>query len=225
MERIRGKQSSASDAAALAAVASGYRAVLVDIGTGDGRYVRRAARRQPTWLAIGVDACRENLRAISRCAPPNALFVVANALALPGDLRGLATRLTINFPWGSLLTGLLRGDPALLGGLAALARPGAIVEIRVNRGALVGAGTPLEGGVTGIRRALSLSGFAVRTSSALDAGALHALPTTWAKRLAFGRDPSGWYLCATYRPARAERNGHVVGMGEERFRCPGVTDL
>jgi 16S rRNA (adenine(1408)-N(1))-methyltransferase len=199
MEWIQGKSSRALDPTTLAALVDRYRGVLVDIGTGDGRYVRHIALAHPTWLAIGVDACRENLRAVSRCAPPNALFIVANALALPGALHGLAARIAINFPWGSLLAGLLTGDPALLSGLAALARPGATLEFRLNQGALAEAAATLEGGVARIRRALCMCGFAIRGSSPLDADASRAFPTTWAKRLAFGRDPCGWYLSATYR--------------------------
>ena len=78
------------DAATLAARIAGYRDILVDIGTGDGRYVRHIARECPASFAIGIDACRENLRGASRNAPGNALFVIANALSLPRELHGLA---------------------------------------------------------------------------------------------------------------------------------------
>ncbi len=197
MKSIRGKQAWCIDAVTLAARIARYRAVLMDIGTGDGRYVRHVAQRQPTWFAIGIDACRENLRAASRDAPPNALFIIANALALPGELRGVATRITINFPWGSLLRGLLGGDPALLGGLAALARPGATLEIRLNGGALAEAEYALDAGMTRIQQAIRAWGFALQQSVPIDADALRVYPTTWAKRLAYGRDPRAWYLAAS----------------------------
>jgi 16S rRNA (adenine(1408)-N(1))-methyltransferase len=207
MESIRGKQACHIGAVMLAARLAGYREVLVDIGTGDGRYVRHVAQRQPTWFAIGIDACRENLRAVSRRSSANALFLIANALALPDDLRGVATRITINFPWGSLLRGLLDGDPALFTGLATLARPGATLEIRLNGGALVEAGYALDAGVTRIQRAIRASGFSLRQSAVLDADALRIYPTTWAKRLAYGRDPRAWYLSATRRATCAGQKG------------------
>src|SRR5690349_24412306 len=111
-----------------------YSEVLIDIGAGDGRYVQHAARASQTQLAIGVDTCRENLRAASREAPDNALYIIADGRALPTELHGTATRVVINFPWGSLLAGLLDGDAGLLAGLTAILRPGAALELRLNAG-------------------------------------------------------------------------------------------
>ena len=128
MEIIQGKSALLIDACALADRLAGYRHTLIDIGTGDGRFVRHTAETQPGMFAIGVDACRENLRNTSRRAPRNALFAIANAQTLPRELYGLATHMTINFPWGSLLNGLLMGNTALLGGLSTIAPPGARIE-------------------------------------------------------------------------------------------------
>ena len=207
LECIRGNDSSYLDAADLAALARGYAEVLLDLGTGDGRYARALARAHPDWLAIGLDACREGLCDRSRKVPPggNALFVIANALALPPALAGLATRVAVNFPWGSLLRGLLNGDPALLDGLHAVARPGAILECRLNGGALAEAGWALDDGAARVRRALREAGFvsAPTGPTHLDARALRACPTTWAKRLAFGRDPRAIAL----RAVRAGAHG------------------
>ena len=88
MECIRGKTSAEIDVDRLAAGVAGYENVLLDVGTGDGRYVLHVARTSPTWFAVGVDACRDNLRRTSRKAPPNALYVIANALALPNASTG-----------------------------------------------------------------------------------------------------------------------------------------
>ena len=45
---------------------------LLDLGAGDGRFVAQMARAYPDSLAIGIDACRENLIEQSRRAPENA---------------------------------------------------------------------------------------------------------------------------------------------------------
>jgi hypothetical protein len=209
MESIWGKQSCVIDAATLAMRIAGYRDILIDIGTGDGQYVRHVAREYPTSFAIGIDACRENLRRTSQRAPCNALYIIANALTLPRELSGLATRITVNFPWGSLLAALLGDDGALRDGLIALARPGATLEIRLNRGALAEAGYPYAAAVTRIQQVVHTWGFDVRRSNALGADALRECPTTWAKRLAYGRDPCGWYLSATRR-ALCAPNGRTV---------------
>jgi 16S rRNA (adenine(1408)-N(1))-methyltransferase len=200
VECIRGKTSPEIDADALAAVVAGYRDVLFDIGTGDGRYVLRVARTCPNWFALGVDACRENLRKASRKAPPNALYVIANALALPRELDGMASKITINFPWGTLLTGLLGGEPMLLEGLLAIARPGAALEIRLNAEALSEAGYTLESGGARVRQALYDGGFEVADDLLwLDARGLRRCQTTWSKRLAYGRDPRAVCLRAMLR--------------------------
>jgi 16S rRNA (adenine(1408)-N(1))-methyltransferase len=57
---------------------------LLDLGTGDGRYVLAAAAARPDTLVIGVDAnaaamAEASRRAARRDALPNALFAVAAA--------------------------------------------------------------------------------------------------------------------------------------------------
>jgi 16S rRNA (adenine(1408)-N(1))-methyltransferase len=105
--------------------------VAVDLGTGDGRHVLTAAARQPDTLFVGVDANAAALADSSRRASrgrtalPNALFAVAAAERPPDELHGLAGSLTVNFPWGSLLRGLVGADDAVLAGVARLMAPGA----------------------------------------------------------------------------------------------------
>ncbi|HEY7832843.1 MAG TPA: class I SAM-dependent methyltransferase [Ktedonobacterales bacterium] len=198
MESIQGKQRVELDTTALAARLAGYARILVDLGTGDGRFVQHNATACPRTFAIGVDSCREQLRAASRRAPVNALYLIASAEALPAALAGLADHITINFPWGSLQRGLLAGDPALLGGLVAIARPGARLELRLNGGALAEQGWSLDAGAERVRRVLCAAGFAMRAPGALDATDLRACPTTWARRLAVGRDPRAIALAGVY---------------------------
>lgn len=206
MESIRGKQALFIDAAALAQRLDGYQHILIDIGTGDGRFVRHTAETRADTFALGIDACRENLRRTSRLAPDNALFVIANAQALPCELHGLATHITINFAWGSLLQGLLGDDTRLLAGLAALAQPGARIDVRLNGGALSEAGWSLAAGTAQVRQVLLEAGFAIQTVTAMNADDLRQLPTTWARRLAFGRDPRAVTLSGTRRPSGVRPN-------------------
>lgn len=194
MEIIRGKQASFMDAAALTAVTEDYTSVHLDLGTGDGRYVAHQAVAQPRHFVIGLDACRENLVEVSRRAPGNSLFVIANALDLPVELDGMADSLSINFPWGSLLEGLLLADSPLWASLRRVTRPGTRLDVRLNGGALAEAHWSLETGAVQIRRMLIEQGFALWPAEKLTAGDLKAFPTSWAKRLAFGRDPRAIHL-------------------------------
>jgi 16S rRNA (adenine(1408)-N(1))-methyltransferase len=212
METIYGKRTRMLDATRFAAQLMSYRGVLIDLGTGDGRYVCSAARACPERFVIGLDACRENLRSASRSAPPNALFVIANALELPRELGGLANHITINFPWGSLLGALVNAEPALVDSLRKLALPGALLEIRLNAGALVEAGLSLEQGGIAVRQALRTYGFNAGPLISLDAAALRAYPTTWAKRLAFGRDPRALYLRASVSELQLKQNKETPRM-------------
>ena len=198
MESIRGKHAVGGDPTTLARQSAGYPYILIDLGTGDGRFVRHVAATAPGTFAIGIDLCAANLRAAAQRTPANAGYLVAGAYALPRELHGLATHVTINFPWGDLLTGLLAQDARLPGALAALARPGARLDVRLNGGALAEAGWTLAAAGPAVAQGLRRAGFAIAPPRLLDARELRACPTTWAHRLAFGRDPRALYLRGAY---------------------------
>ena len=114
--------------------------MIVDLGTGDGRAACAAAARAPRALVIGLDADAAAMAESSRRAArpprkgglPNALFAVAAVEAPPPELHALADVVTVLFPWGSLLGGVLGADERAASGLAALARPGACIETLVS---------------------------------------------------------------------------------------------
>ena len=137
----------------------------------------------------GVDACRENLRPSSRLDLPNVLFIIANARALPQEFYGLISHVAINFPWGSLLESLLTGDPVLMNGLAQISKPHTKIDIRLNGGALAEAGSCLEAGTQTIFDHMNRYGWITKHPYLMDNHALQKFSTTWAKRLAYGRDP------------------------------------
>ncbi len=198
MESLHGKHTCILDATDFAARLRGCQQIVMDIGTGDGRYVAHLARCSPERLVIGIDTCRENLHQVSRKSLPNALYLIANAEALPAELYGLASHITVNFPWGNLLTGLLNGGSRVIENLQMIAQPGATLEIRLNSSALLKEGLSLEQGGVMVQQALQMSGFDVKPPVTLDAEALRTYPTTWAKRLGYGRDPQALFLSVIY---------------------------
>ena len=159
METIRGKQPHNLDSNELLERIQGYNNVLLDLGTGDGRFVACMAERYPENFFIGVDACRENLRLNSQRTLPNVLFVIANAQTLPHELNELATHININFPWGSLLGSLLKADDCLISRLEVITRPHAGLDINLNADALATAGWALELGACQIQSALNAAGW------------------------------------------------------------------
>ncbi|HSL43977.1 MAG TPA: class I SAM-dependent methyltransferase [Anaerolineales bacterium] len=196
METIRGRTALKLDLNGFKQRLADYKRIVLDLGTGDGRYARSLAEKHSSWFIIGVDACRENLRENSQVKIPNLLFLIASAQDLPHELDGSVSHIAINFPWGSLMESLLTGDPMLLRGLQSVSQATASLDVRSNGGALVEAGTTLEAGTAKIYENLFRSGWQVKTPVMLDAHALKTFPSTWAKRLAFGRDPRAVMLRA-----------------------------
>ena len=196
METIRGRTSRELDVNELKERLAHYNRIHLDLGTGDGRYARTLASSYPEWFVIGVDSCRENLREHSQAKLQNLLFVIASAQNLPHELQSSISHVSINFPWGSLLDSLLAGDPLLICGLERVACSTAFVELRLNGGALAEAGSNLEAGTDMICHNLDQAGWRVSAPVTLDARGLRDFPSTWAKRLAFGRDPRAMMLSA-----------------------------
>ncbi len=82
--------------------------------------------------------------------------------------------------------------------IKSIARSTASIDLRLNGGALAEAGTTLEAGTQKIYDNLIRSGWQIRRPVVINATALRSFPTTWAKRLAVGRDPHAitikWHL-------------------------------
>lgn len=111
--------------------------VVVDIGTGDGRFVYRSALRDPNRFFIGIDANVSPLKKISMKATRrpakggarNLIFLQAPVENLPEELNGTADEVHIHFPWGSLLGSLIRAETGVIRGLRGICAEGATLEI------------------------------------------------------------------------------------------------
>lgn len=141
---IFGKRIEELSGAAVRSRAADYTDVIVDLGAGDGRCLYRFARRHPELLCVGIDAnpdlvthvSRRALRGRERGGAPNLIFLRAPVAALPGPLAGLAGRVRIQFPWGSLLRAVVLPEVETLTRIAALLRPGGVLEVLVNASAI-----------------------------------------------------------------------------------------
>ena len=114
--------------------------VVIDIGTGDGRFVSASARANPNKFYIGVDANTKPLEKPSMKATrkpakgglPNAMFVQAAVEDLPEELDGSADEIHIHFPWGSLLKAVTTGDEKVLASLRRISALGCLLEVVVG---------------------------------------------------------------------------------------------
>jgi 16S rRNA (adenine(1408)-N(1))-methyltransferase len=162
--------------------------VTVDLGTGDGRAVLRAARAEPDRLAIGIDADAGSMRASARRAErrdafPNTLFVVSSVEFLPDDLDALADRVTVSFPWGSLLRGLAETQGHVLAAIERICVPEASIEVVWS--VIPRDGTPrVDPGE--VAEAFRRSGFGVRELREATLAEIEATHSSWAKRLRAG---------------------------------------
>ncbi|MDP9365315.1 MAG: hypothetical protein M3Q10_14010, partial [Chloroflexota bacterium] len=105
--------------------------------------------------------------------------------------------------------------PRLLAGLEAVADGPAALELRLNAGALAEVGRSLETGAAWVAAVLRGAGFAVDAPRLLGPADLPRYPTSWAKRLVFGRDPRAVAIEATVPgpnpPVEVRRPGAVTG--------------
>ena len=114
--------------------------VIVDIGTGDGRFVYNSARANPSKFYIGIDANAKALEKISTKATrkpaksglPNVLFVQAAIENLPEELDGVADEIHIHFPWGSLLRAVANGGESALQNLRRICATDCLLEIVIG---------------------------------------------------------------------------------------------
>jgi 16S rRNA (adenine(1408)-N(1))-methyltransferase len=174
--------------------------IVVDIGTGDGRFVYECARETPTRFFIGIDASPKALEKISekiyrkpaKGGLPNVLFVQAAVENLPPELDGVADEIHIHFPWGSLLRAVALGEAAVLSNLRRICAPLCLLEIIIgldperDRAEIERLELPalsqhyLE---TVLRPQYRAAGFDVLEHGALSPPQWSQLQTSWARRL------------------------------------------
>lgn len=159
-----------------------------------------------------ADASRRAARASHKGGLPNALFVAAGAERPPDELQAIAAEVTIHFPWGSLLRGALALDDGAEAarGIASLVAPGGIVRALLSIDPRDQLAIPaIELGhreclaARWARHGLTLVAFEPATT-----GDIESSGSSWARRLAAGRDRRAWRveLRRTSAPA-----GVVIG--------------
>ena len=203
--RVIGKGRTATvDADAFAGLRAGYAKTAVDVGTGDGRFAYHLASADPARLVIGIDALDEPMGEIAAKAArkpakggrPNLLLVRAALETLPAELHDVADEVSVQLPWGSLLEGIVLARDDVLGGLAALCRPGARVTVTLN-GEIWLDSTPAryehlpvptpEYVADVVAAGMERVGIRIEAARYSTGAEAKALPTTWARRLGHGR--------------------------------------
>jgi 16S rRNA (adenine(1408)-N(1))-methyltransferase len=193
-------QNQSSDS--LLSLTSGYLGggVIVDIGTGDGRFVYQCARENPDRFYLGIDANAKPLEKISMKATrkpaqggaANLLFIQAAVENLPPELNNAADEIHVHFPWGSLLRVVMSGDQSVLKSLYRISAPGGLLEVVVgidlkrDQAELERLGLPplsLHYIDTQLAAKYKAAGFIVREKGSVSPAERKQLQSSWARRL------------------------------------------
>ncbi len=174
---------------------------MIDAGAGDGHEVLGLARRNARTLAIAVEPAASSLRDAARRAAarpprggcPNAIFVVSAVEAWPDEARGLADLVTVHYPWGSLLRGVVGADRLVLDGLARMLAPGGRLEALFSIVERDGVDLPCA---EVIREAYRNAGLKLIEHRPATSEEIAAAPSTWARRLGAGRARQVWRIVA-----------------------------
>lgn len=188
-------------------------AVVIDVGTGDGRFVYQSARKNPDRFYIGIDASLTALAKISekihrkpaKGGAPNALFIQAAVEDLPSELDRIADEVHVHFPWGSLLRAVALGDETILKGLRRICAAGAYLEIVIgldrerDRSEIERLGIP-ELSTEYVDRELAAryraAGFTVTECGVIAATEWPHIETSWAQKLKGGKSRELFYIIA-----------------------------
>ena len=188
--------------------------VVIDIGTGNGRFVSTAASENPNKFFIGIDANAKPLEKPSMKATrkpnkgglPNAMFVQAAVEDLPEELNGVADEIHIHFPWGSLLRAVATGDEEIIKSLRRICAPGCLLEIVIgidperDKNEVERLGVPELTPVflhSYLVPKYKAAGFDLLDCEMLTNAEWSQLETSWAKRLGGNDNRSVWYLVFT----------------------------
>jgi hypothetical protein len=149
---------------------------------------------------VGIDANAAALRVLSakafRARLANLLYGRAAVEDLPAELGGIADRVTIVLPWGSLLGAVTRPEPPVLTRVRGVCRPDArltivlAVDAERDRAEVRRLGVPTldEPYVRGpLQAGYATAGFGVLQVRTGGLEQLEGWPSTWARRLAHGR--------------------------------------
>lgn len=133
MKIIQGNKEKEINKAQLAELQIKFEAVVIDLGTGDGRFAYKMAKEKTKALVVGLDPSKKLLEEFSKKANRerlgNVLYAVGSIEMLPEELFGVADEVYINFPWGSLLAGIANASGKTIEDVSSLIKPGGRLEI------------------------------------------------------------------------------------------------
>jgi len=185
--------------------------VIIDIGTGDGEFVYKVAKENPDRFVIGIEPHHKGLERVSakidkkstKGGLKNALFVLGSIEELPEELDGTANQVFINFPWARLLKGLLMAEKPTWDAIGRITKKGAIIDILLTYDKSTEETEFRKVGLPDISLSylqnvtaphLKEKGFKTLEIREVDNKELKRYPSSWAKKLSYGRERKYYYM-------------------------------
>ena len=204
MKILEGNKIKNIDCEELKNIAMSYSNTAIDIGTGDGSFPYKSARKNKDSFYIGLDAVADNMidsavkagKKVTKGGLNNVMYVIDNALSIPEELNNFADSIYINLPWGSLRDAVVKGEEQLLKGIRKIAKAKATLDIYVTYSSLYEAKEITSRQLpelseeyinTELKYKYQSCGIKIKKVELCNNDSLKGLDTSWAKKLAFGR--------------------------------------
>ncbi len=174
--------------------------VILDIGTGDGKFVYRNAIKNKNNLYIGLDPAEKQIQIYSKKANrrrlKNALYILGSLENLPEELYSTVDKIFVNLPWGTLLEKIVKSNEIYTKELSKILKKDGEIEIifgyvpELEPSETERLGLPKIENESDVLKAFSTFKkiFEVVEMKRLVKEDLDKIETTWAKKLKFGKD-------------------------------------
>jgi 16S rRNA (adenine(1408)-N(1))-methyltransferase len=177
-----------------------YEKVILDIGTGDGRFVFKNALKDKKNLYIGMDPAEKQLKIsskkVNRKRLGNSLFILGSIENTPLELFSLIDKIFINLPWGTLLEKIVKSENSSVKNLYDLLKDEGEIEVifgylpELEPSETKRLDLPKISGELDVQQIFSSfkKHFTIVEMLRINKKDLGKLETTWAKKLKFGND-------------------------------------
>ncbi len=178
-----------------------YNKVVIDIGTGDGRFVHKNALLNKDTFYIGIDPSETQLKDYSKKSVrnklENVLYAVGSIELIPEELENLANKVVINFPWGSLLGGIAKAEENIVQNIAKILKSGGMLEMTFGYSEKAEPSETerlelkefsLDTLEKDVVKSFEENGFKLQFIEQLEKDEIFEIESSWAKRLKFGQE-------------------------------------
>lgn len=179
-----------------------YSRRVLDIGTGDGKFILKSALSEPKTLWVGLDPAisqqDETLKKVRKLKLANLLFIQGSFEHLPDVLLGSFDEVKVVLPWGTLLESVVKPSTTSVAKFMSLFRADSVgarltldfgfaPELEPSETNRLSLGKIDQNYVeSDVIPVFEAGGFKLVSFRELSKESLRDLGTTWGKKLSFG---------------------------------------